>query len=216
MMESWDFRDLVSGDAVPDPMEGTVPICELRREHLVRYVFRTSKGVIILRHMPLRLRRVIDMASAKLYPERARMLQEAQMLRPYFDGIPPEDVEPDARRRMEEISLQLQVTDMDALGVIVAPALADMEDYERLYESLDEGERIQLSLAVRSLAKPIPPDYVDSTQLEIERANGITRMDDDMLDMLTVSQAAYWVDRINKENRRTEEMAKRLQGGRRP
>ena len=138
------------------------------------------------------------------------------MLRPYFDGIPIEDVEPDARRRMEEISLQLQVTDMDALGVIVAPALADMEDYERLYESLDEGERIQLSLAVRSLAKPIPPDYVDSTQLEIERANGITRMDDDMLDMLTVSQAAYWVDRINKENRRTEEMAKRLQGRRRP
>ena len=115
---------------------------------------------------------------------------------------------------MEEISLQLQVTDMDALGVIVAPALADMEDYERLYESLDEGERIQLSLAVRSLARPIPPDRIDSTQLEIERANGITRMDDDMLDMLTVSQAAYWVDRINKENRRTEEMAKRLQGRR--
>ena len=57
---------------------------------------------------------------------------------------------------------------------------------------------------------------MDSTQLEIERANGITRMDDDMLDMLTVSQAAYWVDRINKENRRTEEMAKRLQGRRRP
>ena len=97
---------------------------------------------------------------------------------------------------------------------VVAPALADMEDYESLYESLDEGERMQLSLAVESLSRPIPPDRVDATSLEIERANGIVRMDEDMLDMLTVSQAAFWIDRINKENRRTEEMAKRLQGGR--
>lgn len=213
-MESWDFRDLVSGDAVPDPMQGTVPICELRREHLVRYVLRTSKGVVILRPMPLRLRRVIDMVSAKLYPERAKLVAEAATLGRLYEGVPAEDMDPDDRRRMEEVALQLQITDMDALGVVVAPALADMEDYERLYESLDERERMQLSMAVRSLARPIPPSYVDSTQLEIERANGIVRMDDDMLDMLTVSQAAFWIDRINKENRRTEEMAKRLQGRR--
>lgn len=213
-MESWDFRDLVTGDGVPDPMQGTVPLAELRRDHLVRYVLRTSKGAIILRPMPLRLRRVIDMAEAKLYPKRAELKQEAVTLLPYFQGIPEDDVEPEARARMMEITETLRITDMSALGVVVAPALADMEDYEALYESLDEGERMQLSLAVESLSRPIPPDRVDATSLEIERANGIVRMDEDMLDMLTVSQAAFWVDRINKENRRTEEMAKRLQGGR--
>lgn len=115
---------------------------------------------------------------------------------------------------MEEIAAQLQVTDMSAMGVIVAPAMGTMEDVEELYESLTDAERIQLSLAIRDLSRPIPPERVDATALEIERANGLVRMDQDMLDMLTVSQAAFWVDRINKENKRTEEMAKRLQGRR--
>lgn len=213
-MESWDFRDLVTGDAVEDPLKGTVPIAELRREHLVRFILRTSKGVIILRPMPLRLRRIIDAVQAKLYPRRAELEREAVMLLPYFEGIPEEDVDPDARRRMEEIAAQLQVTDMSAMGVIVAPAMGTMEDVEELYESLTDSERIQLSLAIRDLSRPIPPERVDATALEIERANGLVRMDQDMLDMLTVSQAAFWVDRINKENKRTEEMAKRLQGRR--
>lgn len=213
-MESWDFRDLVTGDAVEDPLKGTVPIAELRREHLVRFILRTSKGLVILRPMPLRLRRIIDAVQAKLYPKRAELEREAVMLLPYFEGIPEEDVDPDARRRMEEIAAQLQVTDMSAMGVIVAPAMGTMEDVEELYESLTDAERIQLSLAIRDLSRPIPPERVDATALEIERANGLVRMDQEMLDMLTVSQAAFWVDRINKENRRTEEMAKRLQGRR--
>lgn len=213
-MESWDFRDLVTGDAVEDPLKGTVPIAELRREHLVRFILRTSKGLVILRPMPLRLRRTIDAVQAKLYPKRAELEREAVMLLPYFEGIPEEDVDPDARRRMEEIAAQLQVTDMSAMGVIVAPAMGTMEDVEELYESLTDAERIQLSLAIRDLSRPIPPERVDATALEIERANGLVRMDQDMLDMLTVSQAAFWVDRINKENKRTEEMAKRLQGRR--
>lgn len=213
-MESWDFRDLVTGDAVEDPLKGTVPIAELRREHLVRFILRTSKGLVILRPMPLRLRRIIDAVQAKLYPRRAELEREAVLLLPYFEGIPEEDVDPDARRRMEEIAAQLQVTDMSAMGVIVAPAMGTMEDVEELYESLTDAERIQLSLAIRDLSRPIPPERVDATALEIERANGLVRMDQDMLDMLTVSQAAFWVDRINKENRRTEEMAKRLQGRR--
>lgn len=213
-MESWDFRDLVTGDAVEDPLKGTVPIAELRREHLVRFILRTSKGLVILRPMPLRLRRIIDAVQAKLYPRRAELEREAVMLLPYFEGIPEEDVDPDARRRMEEIAAQLQVTDMSAMGVIVAPAMGTMEDVEELYESLTDAERIQLSLAIRDLSRPIPPERVDATALEIERANELVRMDQEMLDMLTVSQAAFWVDRINKENRRTEEMAKRLQGRR--
>lgn len=213
-MESWDFRDLVTGDAVEDPLKGTVPIAELRREHLVRFILRTSKGLVILRPMPLRLRRIIDAVQAKLYPRRAELEREAVMLLPYFEGIPEEDVDPDARRRMEEIAAQLQVTDMSAMGVIVAPAMGTMEDVEELYESLTDAERIQLSLAIRDLSRPIPPERVDATALEIERANGLVRMDQEMLDMLTVSQAAFWVDRINKENKRTEEMAKRLQGRR--
>lgn len=210
----FDFRDLVSGMEVRDPSEGTVPIMELQEEHRVRYVMRTSKGVIVLRHMPLRVRRIVDLAQGRLYPERLRLEAEARTLLPYFQGIPEDEVDPDARRRFEEIAMQLMVTDMSAMGVIVAPALGSMDDYERLYEALTEDERVQLASAVRDLSTPVPPDRVDSTALEIAKANNLQIMDEGMLQLLTVSQAAYWGDRLARESRRAEELARRLRGGR--
>ena len=211
-MASFDFRDLVSGMEVRDPSLGSVPVLDIMREHLVRYVMTTSKGIIILRHMPLRVRRQIDLAQARLYPSRLQMEAEARMLLPYFDGVPPEQVRKDKLDRFEQIAHQLMLTDMSAMGVIVAPALGSMEDYERLFDSLTPEEQVQLATAVRDLATPVPPEKVDSTALEIARANGLQVMDEDMLQMLTVSQAAYWSDRVARESRKAEEMARAIAG----
>lgn len=213
-MASFDFRDLVTGAEVRDPAEGSVPVMELMEEHRVRYVMQTSKGVIVLRHMPLRVRRIVDLVQGRLYPERLKLEAEARSLLPYFDGIPPEDVDPEARARFEEIASQLMLTDMSAMGVIVAPALASMDDYDRLYESLTEPERLQLATAVRDLSTPVPAKHVDSTALEVARANNLTIMDDEMLRLMTVSQAAFWTDRLARESRQAEELARRMRGSR--
>lgn len=212
----WDFRNLSTGEEVTDPLAATVPLSELRREHAVRYVMQTSKGIIILRHMPLRMHRMIEAARHAIYPETARMEKEARELLPYFQGIPEDEVDPEAKKRLMELSSQLQLTDMGALGVVVAPALASMEDYEALYESLDEKERLQLATAVRELSTPIPPERVDAAPLEIAKANGIRLMTEEELECLTVSQAAFWCDRIAQEARRTEAAMRRMQRRRRP
>lgn len=213
-MPTFDFRDLVSGMEVRDPMEGTVPVLELMEEHKVRYVLSTSRGAIVMRHMPLRVRRIVDMAQGKIYPERLQLEAEARSLLPYFDGIPEDQVNADARKRFEEITYTLMVTDMSAMGVIVAPALGSMDEYERLYESLTPEEQVQLASAVRDLSTPLPPERVDSTPLEIANANGLTLMDEEMLHLLTISQAAYWSDRLAREARKAEALAERLRGGR--
>ena len=211
-MVSFDFRDLVSSMEVRDPAEGSVPVCDIMREHLVRYVMQTTKGIIILRHMPLRVRRMTDLAQARLYPTRPELEAEARSLVPYFDGVPEEQVKPEKRERFEQIARELMLTDMSAMGVIVAPALGSMEDYERLFESLTPEEQVQLASAVRDLSTPVPYAMVDSTAMEVAKANGLSLMDESQLELMTVSQAAYWTERLARESRKAEELARSLVG----
>lgn len=205
----FDFRDVTTGEPVDDPLAGTYPIMELQREHLIRYVMTTSQGAIVLRHIPLRMKIMIDRVRHIIYPDAARMEQEVRELVPYFQGIPLEDVEPEAKARLLELKAQLSLTDMYPLGVIVAPCLASMDDYHRLYERLQPAEREQLEATVQSLAAPVPPSRVDATALEIAKANGITLMDEQMLEFLTASQAAFWTSRIASEARAVERALRR-------
>ena len=207
-MTTYEYRDLSSGEDL-DPDVSTYSIVELNREHRVRYVMQTSKGCIILRHLPLRMKRIIDSARYHIYPTAREMEQELMEMRGYFDGISLEDAEPEARARIEELYQQLRLTDMYALGVIVAPALASMDDYEELLERLDEREQAQLAVAVRELSSIIPPKNIDGTVMEIAKANGLKVVDSDMLEELTVSQASFYLDRIRKENAAIERMVGR-------
>lgn len=206
MMVTYDFTDLSTGESMEDPDTGTYSIMELNREHLIRYVMMTSKGAIILRHMPLRLKRVIDSAMAHIYPDRPAMVREASDIAYGLQDLPPEEYPEDDARRMTELSHTLAITDMSALGVIVAPALASMDDYETLYESLTEREQITLSMAVNHLSTVRRPSTVDSTVMEIAKAHGMKLMTPEMLELMTVSQAAYYVKRIEQENRAVQRM----------
>ena len=201
------YRDAESGAEIDDIK--TVSIVELNREHTVRYVFRTSIGAIIFRHLPLRMKRVIDDARNHIYPSVAGMLKEVERLRPYFDGIPEEDWKEEPRQRMEELYELLRVTDMYALGVIVSPPVATMDDVEDIYQRLNETERTQFSLIVQAMASITSFDKVDSTPLEIAKANGLQLMDTEMLEQLTVSQASYYIKRIEQENERIRQMTRK-------
>ena len=184
----------------------TYSIMELNREHRDLYVLRTSQGAIVLRHMPLRMRRIIDDARNHIYPRTAELLAEVEELRPFFDGIDEADWKPEAKERLERIYQELRTTDMDALGVIVSPDVATMDDVNEIYERLTEIERQKLALIIKALATPTPPEDIDSTALEIAKANGLEIIDREMLENLTVSQAAYYMGRIRKENEQIRRM----------
>lgn len=187
----------------------TYSVMELLREHQVRYVLRTSIGAIVLRHLPYRMKRIIDDARLHIYPSTKDLLAEAEFLRPYFEGIPIEDQQPDKVQRMEEIYHALRSTDMTALGVIVEPPVATMDDVNEIYERLKPEEAETLSVCIQALAS-VRSD-IDSTAFEIAKANGLELVDREILDLMTVSQASYFIDRINKENERIRQITRQYE-----
>ena len=201
------YRDAGTGSEIDDIK--TVSIVELNNEHRVRYVLRTHIGAIVFRHLPIRMKRVIDDARNRIYPSVGRMMKEVEDLRPYFDGIPEEDWKEEPRKRMEELYNLLRVTDMYALGVIVSPPVASMDDVEELYGRLDETERTQMMVIVQALSSVTPADTIDSTALEIAKANGLQMLDADMMENLTISQANFYIKRIEQENERIRQLTRR-------
>ena len=190
------------GSDADEPSDDAVySVMELRQEHRRRYVMETSKGIIILRRLPYRLKRRIDATRYVLYPKLREMEREVADLAEGLRGVPPEDWPHEAVQRIDELRIQISMRDMSALGVIVAPLLADMDEYEALYESLAESERLTLDLAVQELARPRDPSEVDATADILARHEGIRLMTEEELEMMTVSQAAYHISRINAEAR---------------
>ena len=196
------YRDAETGaEAIP-----TYSVMELNKEHRIRYVLNTSQGAIILRPLPWRMKRIIDEARIHIYPRTKELLEEADRLRPYIDGIPEDQWLADKVERLKAIYMELRVTDMYALGVIVSPQVGTMEDVEEMYSMLNEDEAQRLALCVQALSTITPIEDIDGTALEIAKANGLELMTKEMLDLMTVSQANYYIKRIEQENERIRQI----------
>lgn len=203
-MVTYDYRDLDTGKAAEDPA-GSYSVMALHHEHLVRYVMLADtrdggKTAIVMRHLPLRLARVIQDVRSKMFP-RAKSLEERYEECRKKNPAEMTDAEISELLRLDR---ELAMTDMTALGIITMPELACMDDYEELYESLTEPDRLKLVTAVRLLASVRDPRTVDSTAEDIARRAGIQLLDKEQLELMTVSQASYQVSRIVKESRAME------------
>lgn len=181
------------------PDEGTYSVMELHREHLQRYVFQTSQGAIILRRMPYRLQKRIDATRYIIWSELRGMEAEVAELAAGLRDLPQEQWDKDAVRRINELRVQISMHDMTALGVIVAPCLANMDRFEDLYESLTEDEQMTLDILVQELGRIRDPKEVDGMQEIIAQQYGVRLMTEAELEMMTVSQFAYHVSRIAAE-----------------
>ena len=201
MPKTFIYRDTGTAQIVP-----SYSVMELNKEHLVRYVFRTEKGDIILRHLPWRMKRIIDEARLKIYPNVAELLEKVEDLNPYFIGMPEEDWIPEKVNELQVLYEQLRVTDMYILGVVEEPRLATMEDADALYQSLTETEREQLMVCVQALSSSVQPETVDTVAMEIAQANGLQIIDPLMMELLTVSQANFYMNRIKQENERIRQI----------
>lgn len=196
------YSDVGSGEQLPSPEEGTYSVMELLHEHEQRYVLVTDAGAIILRRMPWRMARTINAVSDMLHPGRRELALRAMELLPYVQGVPEDAVDPDKVRELQEIEAQLRISDMSALGVIVAPAVATMDDVDKLYDQLSEEDASRLDLCIQVMSAVRDRKDIDGTALEIAKASGLQLISEDMLQAMTVSQASYLMGRIATENRR--------------
>lgn len=204
-----DFSDLMTGEALPN--DNTYSAVELVHEHRHLWVYHTSVGDIVLRRLPLRMQRVLQMARIQARPKTQQLLAELQSLRPFMEGLSEDEIDEETKTRAMEITLELMLTDLSPLGVIVVPTLQSMEDYEDLLAMLTAEERVCLQQAVTDMASVRPAREVDPTPLEIAERLGIKVIPDDMAENLTVSQAEYYVDRVNRERKAIEAMQRRRQ-----
>ena len=209
-MVTYDYTDLDTGDPAASPEEGTYSVVALDHEHLVRYVMTTSQGAIVLRHLPLRMARLIEGVRRAVYPGIEELEARYEEIRRRMEGRPSEDFADEEVADLLRLDRELAMTDMTALGIVVEPRLASMDDYEQLYERLTEDERLRLVTAVKLLASVRDPRTVDPTAEAIARSAGVQLMDEDMLRMLTVSQAAYHLGRIQREAKAIDRMSGRV------
>lgn len=200
----WEFTDYDTGLALPE--QGKLSPVRLANEHRERWVLRTSKGDIVLRRMPLRLFRVIELARIKMYPRLMEMYQEIQELQAVPKGAEGYD---NAQERMSALATALVMSDPAPLGVIVSPSLASMDDYEDLYEMLTPQERDRLVSAVAEMAKVASADEVDPIPEMVAERMGLKLVSKDMIEHMTVSQAEYWYSRIQAEKTAIERMYRR-------
>lgn len=187
------------GEPVESPDSGMYSVMELRREHLQRYVLQTSRGAIILRRLPYRLWKRIESTRYAIWPKLRDMEAEISDLAAGLVDLPQEQWDMEAVRRINELRMQVSMHDMTALGVIVAPCLADMDEFEALYESLTEDEQMTLDIVVQELGRIRDPKEVDGMPEIIAKEYGVRLMTEEELEMMTVSQYAYHISRIAAE-----------------
>lgn len=200
----WEFTDFDTGMALPE--QGKLSPVRLANEHRERWVLRTSKGDIVLRRMPLRLFRVIELARVKMYPRLMEMYQEIQELQAIPQGCAGYN---EAQERMSALATALVMSDPAPLGVIVSPSLASMDDFEDLYEMLTTQERDRLITAVSEMTRIASADEVDPIPEMVAERMGLKLVTKDMVEHMTVSQAEYWYSRIQAEKTAIERMYKR-------
>lgn len=200
----WEFTDFDTGLALPE--QGKLSPVRLANEHRERWILRTSKGDIVLRRMPLRLFRVIELARVKMYPRLMDMYQEIQELQAIPQGCAGYD---EAQERMSALATALVMSDPAPLGVIVSPSLANMDDFEDLYEMLTTQERDRLITAVSEMTRIASADEVDPIPEMVAERMGLKLVTKDMVEHMTVSQAEYWFSRIQAEKTAIERMYKR-------
>lgn len=199
-----------SGEPEESPEAGTYSVMELRREHLKRYVFRTSQGAIILRRLPYRLKRRIDATRYIVWPKLRDMEREVADLAAGMVDLPQEQWDPEAIHRINELRVQISMHDMTALGVIVAPCLADMDEFEAMYSRLTDDEQSTLDILIQELGSIRDPSEVDATMEVIAQQYGVRLMTEEELEMMTVSQYAYHISRIAREREAVERREREL------
>jgi hypothetical protein len=189
----------VSGGYADEPPADS--IIALLDEHRKRYVYETSAGTIVLRHMPLRMKRLIDNIIDVMYPGIPGMLAEHRAYLQGLIGLTEEQMPADAAEKVKKAEALIAPSQgWKACGVIVHPTINSLDDYNSLYAMLTEQEQPVLQELVNLLSVPADPDSYDDTAFNIAERHGVRMVDKEIIENLTVSQAQFFAKRIEREN----------------
>lgn len=180
-------------------------IVRVLSEHQRRYVYSTHVGDLVLRHMPLRMKRLLDNIIDVEYPDYRKQIAEQKDALEGMINLDPAQIPQEAVDKLEELSaLVAPVQRWYACGVITEPTVNTPEMYDNLCELLSEEETLELDEIVALLAFPRPADSIDDTALNIAERFNVKMVTLDIINNLTVTQANYFASRIEQENQDIE------------
>jgi|GEM_PF-6879092 hypothetical protein len=195
----YDFEDAETHEQV-DPARLMFSASDLLKQHHKVFVLHTGAGDLIMRYMPLRVRRIVDAMRAMLYPH---YLDWSRSLAEIWRGADnnmnnlPEELK---QKSIELTALLMPANRLDLLGVLVWPRVTCDEDADRLYSLLTTDESADLDELMAELSKSVDPADIDGTVLDLADRYHVDYVDRELLDNLTVQQANYLIGRINAEN----------------
>lgn len=179
---------------VPGEEAKELGVIALLGQHKRRYLFRTGKGDIVLRHLPHGLERIIDGMMLSLYPTSGRDAAELG------DLLGKGDLDDESRRRVEELSVRLERPSLlYALGVVESPRLAYEEDVYELMGNLTADEERVFREWVVTLSGVDNVAQMDDLALDLAAKHGVEIVDRELLVNMTVSQAELFAHRLLAE-----------------
>ena len=183
-----------------------VPIERILHQHRERYVFRTSQGTVVMKHITKRMKLAIDRIRFTRYPRVAELEAEARIVYPV---VMAGNKDEDAVKRANEIAAELAPTmDLYALGIIEYPFLTSPEDVEELMDSLsdEEQEAIRQMLGVLTAwGRP-----VDFSQLEIAERFHLQIIPIEAVEDPTYQQYRALYSVVEQEHEATRDMYSKL------
>lgn len=193
----YEFKDVGTGEILPTDKQ--VSVIDLCQEHKYLFVYSTSVGDIILRKMPLRMRRTIDGMIGTFCPRYYNDIQRLGDIRAGIEDI--NNIPSDIITEVQEISARVaHATRFYIMGVMVSPVIYDDEDIDRLYSLLTAEECANLDMLISEMLTIADPSEIDDTALILAEKYNVVMVDKEMLSNLTISQANYFISRINREN----------------
>lgn len=206
---TYHYVDTETGEDA-DPTSHTYSVMALAKEHQIRYVFKSADGAIILRHLPLRMKRVIDSVMAMIFPSSDALRKRIAELAEGIRDVPEDDIPDEIKSEFIKASAEYRcIAQYYALGVIEEPRCCTMDDVDEIYARLTPTERDALDMLIQELVRIKEPHEVDDTALTIADRYKVEIIDREMLDNLTVSQASYFLKVIERENKDIARMMKR-------
>ena len=182
-MPSYTFCDK---DELNKDRINAVPVENILGQYRKRYLINTEKcGTIVLRYLPNRMKKHLDLIRNVRYPKHAEIEEELMILSPLISAGECDD---EQKMHFARLIADIRPTlDLYILGCIEYPFITNLDELDSLLEQLTDDEREVMLAVLEVLTAHIPPS-IDVEYLEICDRFKVPAVDKDLIKNMTLQE----------------------------
>ena len=189
------------------PVINKVPIEDILRQHRKRYIIRTEKhGDVVLKYMTRTARIPVDTFRYSMYPSLFEWEAEFREVAPIAE-LPSADEET-KKRAAELVSLIIPTLDWYLLVCIEYPMLNTIYELSAFLDCLSPEEHEAVRQMLTVLTSHV--DKVDTGYMELAERFGVSVVDKELLDSMTMQQEEVLMGILNAERTKERNIYKKM------